>query len=136
MRFSNWFRPKSAPLTGAPSIRRIKSYSAQSGYLYRYSFEGSRPAPDRAIEYVFRIFTGPVSSDSQDGALVTVRIPAASIRAWEQPRSRHLSSAERYAVAKLALFQSFDDCPAPSHLLPEISVRPADLTAILDTLDI
>jgi hypothetical protein len=39
----NFFSKKPLPLTGAPAVRRLKSYSAQSGYVYQYFYEGQRP---------------------------------------------------------------------------------------------
>ena len=41
--FRNFFSKKPLPLTGAPAVRRLKSYSAQSGYVYQYFYEGQRP---------------------------------------------------------------------------------------------
>ena len=38
----NFFTKKPLPLTGAPAVRRLKSYSAQSGYVYQYFYEGQR----------------------------------------------------------------------------------------------
>ena len=41
----DWLRKKKdAPLTGAPAVRRQKTYSAESGYVYQYFYEGQRPA--------------------------------------------------------------------------------------------
>ena len=41
----DWLRKKKqAPLTGAPPVRRQKTYSAESGYVYQYFYEGQRAA--------------------------------------------------------------------------------------------
>ena len=128
---SNWFSRKAAPLSGAPVIRRIKTYSAQTGYVYRYCYEGYRGLGAGDVEFVFRVFSG-----GEDGNPVAVRVPGAAIRAWEEAHSRQLASTERYAIAKMALFQAFDECPTPEHRLHEVNVRRADLEAILDTLGV
>jgi len=130
----NWFTRKAAPLTGAPATRRTKTYSAQTGHVYRYRYEGQRgfrAGGDGGVEYVFRVSAGP-----RDGIPVAIRVPGAAIRAWEEARSRQLSSTERYAVAKMALFQAFDERPTPARMADEVNVRPADLVAILDSLDV
>lgn len=134
MNFGNWFTGKTAPLTGAPAIRRTKTYSAQTGYVYQYRYEGQRPfrgGGDGGVEFVFS-----VSGGRRHGVQTAVRVPAAAIRAWEEEHSRQLSSTERYAIAKMALFQAFDERPAPERMTDQIIVRPADLQAILETLDI
>ncbi len=56
MRFRGLFQKKTLPLTGAPAVRRMKTYSAQSGYVYQYYFEGYRPLPvESGVEFVFQI---------------------------------------------------------------------------------
>jgi hypothetical protein len=133
MPFGSWFTAKHAPLTGAPAIRRTKTYSAQTGYAYQYRFEGHRPfraGGDDGEEFVFS-----VSAGGRHGIPVAVRVPHTAVRAWEEERSRQLSSTECYAVAKMALFQAFDERPTPARMGDEVNVRLADLRAILDTLD-
>jgi hypothetical protein len=45
-----------------------------------------------------------------------------------------LSSTERYAVSKLALFQAFDERATPELMTQEVRVRAADVAAIIETL--
>jgi hypothetical protein len=127
----NWFSHKAAPLTGAPAIRRTKTYSAQTGYVYRYYYEGHRPfraGASGGVEYVFRVAAGGRDGDT------AVRVPGAAIRAWEEAHSRQLSSTERYAIAKMALFQAFDERPTPAGMSQGINVRAADIETIVETL--
>lgn len=124
-------RKKPAPLAGAPEARRHKSYSAQSGYVYQYFYEGYRAAQsghEAGTQYVFQ-----VSADRKTYSPVSVFLPDAVAAAWESAH-RGLSSTERYAVAKMALFQAFDERERPEQMKLEILVRAADLEAILDTL--
>ena len=56
--FRGFFSRKSTALTGAPPVRRMKSYSAQSGYVYQYYYEGQRlfrHGPDHGTEFVFSL---------------------------------------------------------------------------------
>jgi len=132
--FRKLFAPKKAPLTGAPAIRRMKTYSAQSGYVYQYYFEGRRelhsPA-DTGLEFVFTI-----SADRKTWTPASVLVTRAALSAWENSHGREFSSTEHYAIAKLALFQAFDERSSPSEMAAEIRVQPADVEAIVDTLDL
>ncbi len=78
--FSRWLRNKPEPLRGAPAVRRQKAYSAQSGYVYQYYYQGQRPSsPEPGTEYVF-----DVSSDRRTSRPVSVfvtRIRAAGTAA-------------------------------------------------------
>lgn len=122
------------PLRGAPPVRRKKNYSAQSGYVYEYFYEGWREIDRRGgagSQYVFQ-----ASADRRTYAPVSVFIERAGIDSWERERGRELSATERYGVAKMALFQAFDERESPKLMSQEIVVRPADLGDILDRLGI
>jgi hypothetical protein len=124
------WRKRSAPLTGAPLVRRQKTYSGDSGYVYQYYYEGHR-AVRGGTEYVFDVTSGPKPSFP-----VRVVVRDESVRSWEEAHGRSLSATERYAVAKIALFRAFDERPAPARLREPILVRPADIADILETLGI
>lgn len=124
------WRNRTAPLTGAPPVRRQKTYSSDSGYVYQYYYQGHRPVRG-GTEYVFDVSSGPKRSFP-----VTVVVSEESVRTWEEAHERSLSATERYAVAKIALFRAFDERPAPARLREPVYVRPADLTDILETLGI
>src|SRR5713226_1177617 len=97
---SRWFGKKPVPLAGAPAVRRQKAYSAQSGYVYQYFYEGHRPSsPERGTEYVFA-----VSSDRKTSSRVSVIISDAAVVNWQNESGRTLSATEQYAIAKVALF--------------------------------
>ena len=110
----------------------MKTYSAQSGYVYQYYYDGHRPyetRDDRGTEFVFS-----VSHDRKAWHPSTVLVSEAAIRGWEQAHGRELTLTERYAVAKLALFQAFDERPDPARLRDEVRVRNADVDGIIETL--
>src|SRR5882724_11361108 len=110
----DWFRKKQAPLTGAPKVRRQKTYSAESGYVYQYFYEGQRPGRrDGAAgtEFVFNI-----SADRKSSFPLSVFLSDGAVESWQREHGRELGSTERYAVAKMALFQVFDHRPAPESM--------------------
>ena len=112
----------------------MKTYSAQSGYVYQYFYEGHRPllpGGEAGTEFVFT-----VSADRKRWHAVEVRVPDSAVAAWERAHARELSPTERYAVAKLSLFQAFDERPAPDRMHDPVRVRTADVDGIIDTLDL
>ncbi len=125
-----WLRPNEPPpLTGAPALRREKTYSAENGYVYSYFYLGHRPCRG-GTEYVF-----DVSTDRRRFSPVAVSLSDAALAPWQRAHQRELSGPERYAVAKLALLAAFDRGQALAR--PQrIQVQPAEADAILETLGI
>ncbi len=117
-----------APLMGAPEVRRIKTHSADSGYVYQYFYEGRSPTPD-GVEYVFS-----VSADRATYFSVSVIIPDQAVDAWQDAHGRELSDNERYGLAKIALRQAFDERPAPAAMRGEVRLGPDDLDSIAQAL--
>jgi hypothetical protein len=124
--FSKRNAPKAdTPLAGAPAVRRLKNYSAQTGYVYQYFYEGHRSYSGDGVEFVFT-----VSADRKAWNLLSVIVSGGALR------SRDLTTTEQYAVAKMALFQAFDERSGPALMRDPVHVRPADLEAILDKLNL
>jgi hypothetical protein len=113
-------REQPPPLAGAPAVRRLKTYSAASGYAYQYFYQGHR-----GNEYVFQ-----VSADRRTYFSLAVLVSDAALQA----SPRELNSTERYAVAKMALFQAFDERAGPDQMRQPIQVRPEELAAIVAQL--
>jgi hypothetical protein len=110
--FRDWFGKKAVPLRGAPPVRRIKSYSAESGYVYQYSYEGQRPAAKQGgVEFAFLS-----SADRRSWHPVSVVIDPSSVAAWERAHGRSLSPNEWYALAKMSLFAAFDARATPADM--------------------
>jgi hypothetical protein len=115
-------------------VRRQKTYDAQSGYVYQYYYEGQRPLMrdgEAGTEFVF-----DVSADRKTSAPVSVLVLEEAVRSWEQQHGRALISTERYAAAKMALFQAFDERAHPGLMRQDIRVRATDIEAILAGLGI
>lgn len=132
--FDRWLSRKPQPLTGAPPIRRQKTYSGQTGYVYQYYYEGHRSYKrdrNNGTEYVFN-----VSSDRKTSIAVSVLVGDTALEDWQSRHGRTLYASERYAIAKMALFQAFDERPDPATMGADVLVRAADVEAILITLGI
>lgn len=131
--FRKFFSKKTEdiPLSGAPRQPREKVYSAQSGYVYHYFYRGLRvqEGGQAATEFVFRI-----SADRKNWREASVRQRHASIADWENANQRTLTAAERYAIAKIALFQAFDERAAPDTLDSVLDVGFTQISAIVETL--
>lgn len=113
-------------------MRRLKTYSAQSGYVYQYFYEGHRPfrhTGETGTEFVFSL-----SADRKNWNDLSVLLSDQALIEWERTHQRDLSSTERYAIAKLALFQAFDERTTPEQMKQEVRVRQADVEAIVETL--
>jgi hypothetical protein len=112
----------------------MKTYSAQSGYVYQYFYEGQRPYQregEAGIEFVFTI-----SADRKNWHMARVLMADNAIGDWQREHERVLSGTEHYAVCKVALFQAFDERATPELMKQEIRVRRADLDGIIESLDL
>lgn len=131
-----WFKRKSArelPLTGAPAMPRMKSYSGQSGYVYQYAFRGQRPAVREGaagIEYAF-----DVTYDRKTMHRLWVFLSDAATAPWEEANGRDLSNSEQYGAAKIALRNAFDQ-RAPAAMHEAIAPTSQEVSAILDELGV
>ena len=124
---------KSKPLTAPPAARRVKTYSAQSGFSYDYWYEGHRPyrsRGDAGTEFVFSVSAGAAGRIA-----ASVFLSEAAVRAWEQAHARRLSATELYALAKMSLFQAFDERARPDLMKTPVLIRAADIEAISETLE-
>jgi hypothetical protein len=109
-------------------MRRLKNYAAQSGYVYQYFYQGQQPT-SRGVQYRFE-----ATAEGKKWFPISVLLSAAAVRFFEQTHGRALSATECYAVAKVALFQAFDERPNPSGMKEEIHVREADIEGFLEKL--
>lgn len=123
-------RPAAKPQT----VRRIKSYSAATGYVYQYQFQSVHPAgesPSRGNEYVYY-----VSADRKTMFLTKIVVERAALDAWTHENGRELTGSEEYAIAKMRLFQAFDEIDdfAASH--PSLAVDGSNLAPLIARLDL
>jgi len=98
-------------MTRPDAVRRVKSYSASNGYVYQYCFyEVNRITyEDRpAGEFIYAI-----SADRNATFPLRIVVVQTALEAWAQANGRALTSSEEYAVAKMRLFQAFDEGEVP-----------------------
>jgi hypothetical protein len=131
-----WFRKQresaDQPLTGSPSHRRLKTYTAGSGYVYEYYYEGYRVAQRGEWTGAEHVFS--VSADRKRWFPVPVFLPDNATAEWERENGRDLDSTERYAIVKMSLFQAFDDRDHPSEMEGDVLIDPKDIPEILTQL--
>lgn len=116
------------PLQGAPAVRRLKSYSAATGFVYQYVYEGFRRR-DTAVEYVFA-----VTADRETYRRIPVWLDDGVLQTWAAAH-RPLAGAEPYALAKLALLAALD-ARAPEGLGSPVTPGLDEIAAHAATLDL
>lgn len=120
------------------AVRRVKSYSAANGFVYQYFFfEVNRIADDSGPigEFIYA-----VSSDRKTTFGLRILVRQSALQAWAEANGRALSSSEEYAVAKMRLFQAFDDGAVPPDMAADSAlaflVDESNLDGLLQSLNI
>lgn len=116
------------------TVRRIKSYSAATGYVYQYQFQEVQPS--RRGFQAGKDFVYLVSVDRKTMFPLGVFISRDAVERWTRQNGRPLSGTEEYAVAKLRLFQAFDEIEDLSASRSDLIVDDSNLTAFLTQLDL
>ena len=117
-------------------IRRLKTYTGQTGYVYQYYFVGKRPAlegdPEApSTEYIF-----DVTSDRKTTFAVSIFLPPQALESWAISRGRSLSEPEQYAAVKLRLMQAFDDIPDMLHHGRRLRLDSELLVSLLESIGV
>jgi hypothetical protein len=118
------------------TVRRLKTYSAQTGYVYEYYFVGKRPAlADDPLapstEYIFDI-----SSDRKTTCAVSVFLSPKVVEAYTTSHGRTLSEPEQYAAVKMRLLQALDEIADMLHHGRRLTLDPEVLAALLESVGI
>jgi hypothetical protein len=121
-------------LGGAPLRTRIKTYSSANGHVYQYVYRGRRsilaaPNVRPGQEYVFQVNRTPGNSGR-----VAVQLLDAEINGCRKYIARELLDSERYAIAKLSLFATFDEAEDFSALSDPIIPSAQRMQQCLETL--
>jgi hypothetical protein len=120
------------------AVRRVKSYSAADGYVYQYYFfEGNRAQRDGRPGGEF---TYVISADRRSAFPFKIFVRQSTLDAWAKQNGRSLTSSEEYAVAKMRLFQAFDEgsvqAPPEGQQAREVVVDESNLEDLLGKLGI
>jgi hypothetical protein len=126
--------PNNAGMAKSETVRRIKAYSAESGYVYQYQFQDVHPAkPGGAAgnEYVYY-----VSADRKSMFPIRIFVRRDALDLWTKRTGRALTGTEEYAVAKMRLFQALDEVEDFATKRPDLVVDGSNLGALLERLDL
>ncbi len=120
------------------AVRRVKSYSAADGYVYQYYFfEGNRAERHGNTGGEF---TYVISADRRSAFPFKIFVKQPALDAWAKQNGRPLLSSEEYAVAKMRLFQAFDEgsvqAPLAGQPAGEVIVDESNLEELLGRLGI
>jgi hypothetical protein len=116
------------------TVRRIKSYSAASGYVYQYQFQDAHPSNRGAAtgnEYVYY-----VSVDRKTMFPIRIFVRRDAVELWSRLTGRTLTGTEEYAAAKMRLFQALDEVDDFAMSRPELTVDDSNLSELLERLDL
>jgi hypothetical protein len=117
------------------AAHRVKSYSSATGYVYQYYFyevnKTKRGAAD-GVEYVYMS-----SVDRKHVFPVRIFVNKKALENWSARTGREFTGTEEYAVAKMRLFQAFDETEKLSAVKsPDFTVDESNLDALLAQLDL
>ncbi len=117
------------------AAHRVKSYSAATGYVYQYYFyevEKSKRGSAAGTEYVYM-----ASVDRKHVFPVRIFVVKDALEKWTARTGRQFTGTEEYAVAKMRLFQAFDEMEGfSSAKIPDLQVDESNLDALLSQLDL
>jgi hypothetical protein len=118
------------------TVRRVKTYTAQTGYVYEYYFVGKREALAGdpfapSTEFIF-----DVSSDRKSIFAVSIFLPPRALEAYTTEHGRTLSAPEQYAAVKLRLMQAFDEVANMLQDGRRFMLDAAALPALLESIGI
>jgi hypothetical protein len=116
------------------AAHRVKSYSAATGYVYQYYFyevDKSHRGAAEGTQYVYM-----VSADRKHVFPVRIFVDKDSMKEWTQRTGRQLTGTEEYAVAKMRLFQAFDEVEGLAEKVPDLLVDSSNLDGLLSQLDL
>jgi hypothetical protein len=115
-------------------VRRMKTYTAESGYVYQYYFVGKRAAladepTAPAVEYVFDVTTGHEALHA-----VSIFLRAEAMDFWASRNGHRLNDAEQYAAAKLRLFRGFDEVEDLLDSERKLAIHADEIVPLLESL--
>ena len=118
------------------TVRRIKTYTGQTGYVYQYYFVGKRPALDGDPEAPSTEFIFDVTADRKSTFAVSVFLRPEALVTWARSRGRTLSEPEQYAGVKLRLMQAFDEVPDMRNHGRRLRLDAEALLALLESIGV
>lgn len=116
------------------TVRRIKTYTGQTGYVYQYYFVGRRSALPQAPECPAQEYVFDVTADRANYFAISIFLREEALRAWAAGHGRELTEAEQYAAVKMRLFDAFDEVADLINSSRRFDVGIEDLEYVLESL--
>lgn len=91
------------------TVRRLKTYTADTGLVYQYYFVGKREALPGATEVPATEYVFDVTADRATTYAISIYVCSEALDAWTTAHQRSLTEAERYAAAKMRLLRGLDE---------------------------
>jgi hypothetical protein len=116
------------------AAHRVKSYSAATGYVYQYYFyevEKAKRGRTEGTEYVYM-----ASVDRKHVFPVRIFVSKEALDKWSAQTGRQCTGTEEYALAKMRLFQAFDELEGFAEKMPSLTVDESNLDALSSQLDL
>ena len=126
--------PNNAHMAKPEVVRRVKTYSSESGFVYQYQFHDAIPAErnsEPGNEYIYY-----VSADRKTMFPLKIFVSRGTREDCARRLGRTFTGTEEYALAKMRLFQAFDDDENLVATKPELVVDGSDIEALLARLDL
>jgi hypothetical protein len=121
-------------MTRPEAVRRVKSYSSATGYVYQYYFyevQKTRRGGAAGTEYVYM-----VSLDRKKVFPLRVFVRRDGIEKWGRAGGRDLTGTEEYAVAKMRLFDALDEIAGIESSPPDLVVDESNIDTLLARLNL
>lgn len=118
------------------TVRRMKTYTGQTGYVYQYYFVGKREALAGEPEAPATEFIFDVTADRKTMFAVSVFLKPSALDEWHAQHGRSLADTEQYAAAKMRLFQGFDEVHPMIERGRRLVVDAANIEELLATLGV
>jgi hypothetical protein len=116
------------------AAHRVKSYSAATGFVYQYYFyevDKAKRGRTEGTEYVYM-----ASVDRKHAFPVRIFVSKEALNQWSARTGRQFTGTEEYALAKMRLFQAFDEVEGLADEVPALSVDESNLDDLLSQLDL
>jgi hypothetical protein len=121
-------------MTRPEAVRRVKSYSSATGFVYQYYFyevQKTRRGGAAGTEYVYM-----VSVDRKKVFPLRVFVRRDGIEKWGRAGGRDLTGTEEYAVAKMRLFDALDEIAVIESGQPDLVVDESNIDTLLARLNL
>ncbi len=118
------------------TVRRMKTYTGQTGYVYQYYFVGKRSAMGDAAEAPATEYVFDVTADRQTFFAVSIFLGQQAKASWAASHGRELTDAEQYAIGKMALFRSFDEVEGLAGSARRFVIGAEDIDGLAEQLNL